>query len=111
MTQRAMIINYEFCTGCRTCEVACQQEHGYDPEKTGIALYSQGPFQIEGKRWNWNWIPTLTDLCDGCATRVAKGKLPACQHHCQARVIKVGAVDDLASDMGPKHVMLAIPRA
>lgn len=105
---KAMLINYEYCTGCRSCEVACQQEYGFEPEKSGILLYSQGPFQIEGKKWNWNWIANPTDLCNGCAARVAKGKLPTCQHHCQARVIEVGEVSELAAKMGKKNVLFAL---
>ena len=23
-----LLINYEFCTGCHSCEVSCQMEHG-----------------------------------------------------------------------------------
>lgn len=105
---RAMLINYEYCTGCRSCEVACQQEYDYEPEKSGITLYSQGPFQIEGKKWNWNWIPTPTDICNGCMARVEKGKLPSCEHHCQARVIKTGELSELAPLMGKKHVLFTI---
>jgi len=108
MGQKAMLINYEFCTGCRACEVACQQEYGYDEDKTGITLYSQGPFRINARKWNWNWIATPTDICHGCAGRVTKGKLPTCQQHCQAKVIQVGELEDLAPKMSKKHALFCI---
>ena len=29
MARYAILIDYDYCTGCHTCEVACQQEHDY----------------------------------------------------------------------------------
>ncbi len=40
---------------------------------------------------NWNKIPTPTTLCDLCAERVQKGKLPSCVHHCLAAGLEVRA--------------------
>ena len=29
MAREGLLIDYEFCTGCHTCEIACQMEHGF----------------------------------------------------------------------------------
>lgn len=28
MSRKGLLIDYEYCTGCHSCEVACKQEHG-----------------------------------------------------------------------------------
>ena len=44
---RQMIaIDYEYCSGCHTCEIACQQENGLGPDKYGIKLHQIGPDQL-----------------------------------------------------------------
>jgi Fe-S-cluster-containing dehydrogenase component len=46
-----------------------------------------------------------------CGERVAKGKLPACVHHCQANVMKFGPVEELAREMeGKSHMVLFAPK-
>lgn len=27
--RNGLLIDYEFCTGCQSCEIACKQEHGF----------------------------------------------------------------------------------
>ena len=60
MTAYGLLIDYEWCTGCHTCE------------------------------------------CDLCAERVGKGKVPTCVHHCQAKCIEYGPVDELAAKLAEK---------
>ena len=38
MAKKGLLINYEYCTGCHTCEVACKQEHGYPAGRWGIMV-------------------------------------------------------------------------
>ena len=69
--RNGLLIDYEFCTGCHSCEVACKEEHGFPVGKGGIRLYQDGPWEIDGKHIHWNKVPVPTDLCDLCADRVA----------------------------------------
>ena len=36
MTEYGLLIDYHYCTGCLSCEVACQQEHNHPAGKSGI---------------------------------------------------------------------------
>lgn len=103
----ALLIDYEYCTGCQSCEVSCKEEHGYPVGVWGIRVLDDGPWPIDEKHTNWNKIPVPTDLCDLCADRTAKGREPVCVHHCLADVMKFGPVEELAKLMvdKPKQVL------
>jgi len=38
MARYGILIDYDYCTGCHTCEVACQQEHDYAVGTNGIVV-------------------------------------------------------------------------
>ena len=84
MAAYGLLIDYEFCTGCQSCEVACKEEHHIPVGQWGIRLLDDGPWGCSDGKFNWNKIPTPTRLCDLCAERTAKGKQPSCVHHCLA---------------------------
>lgn len=113
--QFGLLIDYDMCTGCHSCEVACKEEHGFGQGKWGIRVFDDGPWQKfdgddQGKNFNWNKIPVPTDLCDGCAARVAEGRKPTCMHHCLADVIEFGPLSELAEKLvrKPKQVLWVI---
>lgn len=103
---KGLLINYEFCTGCHSCEVACKKELGLGKGEFGIKINEIGPFQYEegpykGK-WEWVYLPAITKACDMCETRTEKGKMPMCVQHCQAWCMYYGEVEDLAKKMDGK---------
>ena len=79
--RKYLAVDYEFCTGCHTCEIACQQEHGLAPSRFGIKLTQIGPDQITERKWQYEFVPVPTDRCDRCARRQAAGKPPTCVQH------------------------------
>ena len=104
---KGILVNYEFCTGCHSCEVACKKHLGLPAGEFGIKLTETGPFEYSGAegnkdRWEWTWLPVLTKACDLCADRVAKGHEPTCVKHCQAQVLKYGDLEDLAKELARK---------
>ena len=103
MAEYGMLIDYEWCTGCHTCEIACQMEHGLPTDQFGIKLNEVGPWEYGPDKWQFTNIPVPTDQCDLCAERAAKGKLPTCMHHCQAQCLTVGPLDELTSKLSNKH--------
>ena len=77
MSRYGLLIDYEYCTGCHSCEMACRMEHDIPVGQWGIKLAEIGPWQIEGDKWQFSNVPVPTDLCDLCEERVAQGKQPA----------------------------------
>lgn len=102
MAEYGLLIDYDWCTGCHTCEVACQMEHSFSPDRWGIKLTEVGPWEYEPETWQYTYMPVPTDQCDLCAKRTAEGKLPSCVHHCQAQCIKYGLLDELAKELPSK---------
>lgn len=99
-----LLIDYEWCSGCQSCEVTCKEEHNYPVGKWGIRVFTDGPWELEEGCgvFNYNKIPVPTDLCDLCAERTARGREPICVHHCLANVITYGPVDELSTRLNEK---------
>ena len=98
-SHRGLIIQYEFCTGCHSCEVACKKELDLPKGQFGIKLLEYGPVKKEDGCWDYFFIPAPTDLCDLCSERIEAGKIPACVHNCQSKVMEFGDVEELAKKM------------
>lgn len=43
--QYGLLIDYELCTGCHSCEVACKEEHDFELGRWGIRVFDDGPWQ------------------------------------------------------------------
>jgi anaerobic dimethyl sulfoxide reductase subunit B (iron-sulfur subunit) len=105
MARNGILVDYHYCTGCYTCEIACQSEHDLYLNQWGIKVLQNGPWPIKDKdgnetdKYNYDFIPTFTEICDLCADRVSKGKKPSCVHHCQADILRFGPVDELAKEL------------
>jgi Fe-S-cluster-containing dehydrogenase component len=100
MARYGLLIDYDFCTGCHTCEVACQQEHGYPAGRNGIRV-TEHEYQT-GAKLKIDYLPFLTDLCDLCMTRHGRGEQPACVKHCQSACMEFGLTEELAAKMGDR---------
>lgn len=107
-----LLINYEFCTGCHSCEVSCQMEHDLPVDRWGIKLQKIGPWHIEGDAYQYDFVPVPTDQCDLCAARTSKGKKPLCVKHCQSLAMQYGPVDELVANFdGATKFALFVPKA
>ena len=114
MPKYALLIDYEYCSGCETCVVSCKEEHGFPVGKWGIRVHDDGPWAKDdegegGNHFNWNKIPVPTDLCDLCADRVKRQREPLCVHQCLANCMKFGTVEEMAAEFAkkPKQVLWA----
>lgn len=101
MAKKALLVDYEYCSGCQACEVACKQEHDYPVGKGGIHL-SQIDVVLPNGRLRTDFLPFPTAYCDGCAARVARGEQPACVKHCQAQTMYHGPIAEMADLMEEK---------
>ena len=58
---KGILINYDYCTGCHSCEVACKKHLGLPEGEFGIKLTETGPYEYAAKpagpeRWEWTWL-------------------------------------------------------
>ncbi|MCG8337401.1 MAG: oxidoreductase [Proteobacteria bacterium] len=109
MSKFGLLINYEYCTGCHSCEVACQQEHSFSVGKSGIRV-TEHVYPAEKKPVAVDYIPFPTELCDLCMKRYKNGELPACVKHCQSFCMSFGQVHELVKKMDSKtRLALFVP--
>ena len=109
-SNRGILVQYDFCTGCHACEVACKKEQDLGKGDFGIKVMEYGPAKKPDGRWDYFFLPVPTDLCDLCQERVDAGKLPACVHHCQSRTMSWGTLKELAQEMdGRTNCVLFTP--
>jgi Fe-S-cluster-containing dehydrogenase component len=105
-----LLIDYEYCTGCHTCEVACAQEYRWPAGMGGIKVMEVVQPLPKDKAY-LTFIPFPTELCILCKPRTNKGLSPACVMHCMAGCMKYGRVEELAKEMGKKaRMVLWVPR-
>lgn len=107
---KGILVDYEWCSGCHTCEMACSVEKNFPEGQCGVKLAQVGPYNIQGDEWVWINMPVFTDQCDLCANRVENGKLPTCVQHCQAAVMRFGELEDLSKELAkkPKQILFAL---
>ncbi|MBC2888196.1 4Fe-4S dicluster domain-containing protein [Gordonibacter massiliensis (ex Traore et al. 2017)] len=106
MSAYGMICNHEWCSGCHSCEIACQMEHGFPAGQTGIEVVKIGPWPIgdnDKGAWQIDYLAVPTDQCDTCAARRASGKEPTCVKHCQAKCLSFGTIEELGKQMASKR--------
>jgi len=108
MPKYGLLIDYEFCVGCRACEIACKQEHNRASDEYGIQVQEIQPEVTRGKLY---YYPFPTDNCNLCGKRIARGLEPACVTNCWAKVMRFGTIQELAGYMQKKpRNVLWVPR-
>ena len=106
-----LLIDYKYCTNCRSCEVACQQEKGLASDQFGIRVLeskAERKGDVIDDAWDWAYVPMPTWRCDLCAERLSAGRKPMCVKHCLAACMQVGPMDELAErakELGDKVVI------
>lgn len=94
-----LLVDYDWCTGCHSCEIACQMEHGFEVGQGGVQVVQVGPWMLADGQWQYDFYPVLTDMCDMCAKRLGAGKTPTCVSHCQAQCLSFGLIKELVPQL------------
>ncbi len=106
MSENGLLIDYDYCTGCYSCEVACQQEHGFRAGKLGIKVTE---YILDGStdKPAIYYLPFPTNHCNLCAQRTKNGEDPSCVKHCQAECMTYGPLEEMVQQMKkqPKTVL------
>jgi len=106
-----LLIDYEYCTGCYACQVACAQEYRWPAGMGGIKVIEVVQKLPHDKAY-LTYLPFPTELCVLCASRTKKGLQPACVMHCMAACMKYGRIEELAQEMSQKpRMVLWVPRS
>jgi Fe-S-cluster-containing dehydrogenase component len=100
-----LLIDYEYCTGCYACQVACAQEYKWPAGMSGIRVIEVVQSLPHDKAY-LAYIPFPTELCTLCPARTKKGLEPACVKHCMAACMKYGKIEELAKEMSQKSRMV-----
>ena len=94
-----LLIDYEYCTGCYACQVACM----------GGIRVQEIVQALPNDRSYLTFIPFPTELCSLCAARTRKGLQPACVQHCMAACMRHGRLEDLTKEMTKPRMVLWAP--
>ena len=89
-----MVLNYAWCDGCHSCEIACQTVNDLPQGQYGIKLNKVGPWEYEPDKWEYSYFTVLTAQCNLCTKRQNDGKLPSCVQHCQSNCLQILDVED-----------------
>lgn len=100
-----LLIDYEYCTGCYACRIACSQENGWPAGMGGMQVIEVIQNLPKDKAY-LNFLPFPTELCSLCRHRTKKGLKPACAAHCMADIITFGTLEDLSKKLGVKPRMV-----
>ncbi len=103
--ENGLLIDYEYCTGCFACTVACCQEHGWEAPLTGIKVMEIVQDLPKDKAY-LTFLPFPTELCVLCKPRTRKGLDPACVKHCMSSCLSFGKVTDLVGELAKKPRMV-----
>ena len=95
MKQYGLFIDFNYCTGCRACELSCKNEKELPRGEWGIKVMELGPAKIAGK-WLMDFVPIPSHVCDCCIDRIEKCMKPPCEIHCLGKCLEVLPLEELS---------------
>jgi Fe-S-cluster-containing dehydrogenase component len=103
--KHGLLFDYEYCTGCFTCQVACAQEYHRPKEQVGVQVIETVTIRTDGSPY-LIFLPFPTENCNLCQGRTKRGEQPTCVKHCMANVIQYGKVKELVEKMDKTRMCL-----
>ncbi len=101
-----LLIDYEYCTGCMACEVACAQEFRRKPNTTKGIKVMEIEQRLSETRGYLTYLPFPTENCVLCSHLTSKGKDPACVRACMAACMQYGPLSELSKELEKKPRMV-----
>jgi Fe-S-cluster-containing dehydrogenase component len=103
VSTNGILVDYDYCTGCHACEIACKQEHRIPENSVGGIKIIEMVLQLHGGKLDVSYYPYFTHLCFFCYPRTKKGLLPACVQHCMAKCLELGNMENLLKSAPQKR--------
>jgi Fe-S-cluster-containing dehydrogenase component len=104
-----LLIDYEYCTGCYACQVACAQEYNWPAGMGGIRV-QEIVQNLPNDKHYLMFLPVPTELCSLCPKRTQKGLKPACVQHCMAACMRYGKIEELSKEITKPRMALWSPK-
>lgn len=98
---KGLLVDYKKCTGCGKCVAACEASHSGFSTIAGIKISVSGPFKIGKDREITYYIPSPTELCDGC-NRNNESMTPECVKICEYKCLTYDDMDNLKDKLNQK---------
>ena len=111
MSIKGILVDYYYCSGCHTCEIACAVSHELPNDQAGVVLTHVGPWEASDGTWVEDYIPHFTNNCNLCQNgESAHDGMPMCAHHCQSQCITFGDIAKLSEELAkkPNQVLFAL---
>jgi len=99
MTQKAILIDLNRCTGCWTCSLACKVGYKLDSDEWWQHVRTIGGGGIDEPSGKYpdlwmKWMPIHTQDCILCDERTEEGLEPFCTYNCPSKAMTFGDLDD-----------------
>jgi Fe-S-cluster-containing dehydrogenase component len=94
----AMLVRVDYCIGCQSCQIACQEQNNLDIEEKWLEAVRRKPKMVEGQVRMSHAIHQELDMCAKCLARL-DGVQPMCVTNCSLDCLFVGPADLLLKKM------------
>lgn len=94
----AMLVRLDYCIGCQSCQIACQEQNNLDVEERWLDAVRRKPKMVEGQIRMSHAIHPELDMCTKCLARL-DGDQPMCVTNCSLDCLFVGPADLLFEKM------------
>lgn len=98
-----MLVELDRCTGCSSCQIACQQANHYSYDEKWMECVRRNPVLVDGKLRMYHLVAPSLDKCAEC---VAKEPTPLCMKVCMGNCLYIAPVEKLLPVLAKKEKCL-----
>ncbi len=100
-----MLLDYEMCSGCYTCQTACRETNHYGYDEQWMQVIRRDPYFVDGKLRMYHLVAPSLDKCAQCYENDPD---TLCTKTCSSAALFVGPVDELISEMQGRNAALFV---
>ncbi|MEQ3362671.1 hypothetical protein [Raoultibacter massiliensis] len=107
MSNIAMLLNIDRCTGCFACQTACRSNNGFSYKEKWMEVVRRDPGYVDGKLRLYHLVAPTIDKCVEC---YEKDPNPLCSKLCTTGALHVGPVENLMWLQEKSNVVMFMPK-